>query len=146
MRRHPRGRTQPRKQTECLAFIGARRRGARGLARAGGTDLGAQLAPARRIAAGARGPPWRQKARLQAKEPHKLASGRMRRGANPDSVLHSDTRMHTHVCVHARTHTHARVCVYLHLRVYTRAHRQGHAQVQAHTQAHNIQVNALVCT
>ena len=91
MRRHPRGRTQPRKQTECLAFIDARRRGARGLARAGGTDLGAQLAPARRIAAGARGPPWRQKARLQAKEPHKLASGRMRRGANPDSVLHSDT-------------------------------------------------------
>jgi len=90
MRRHPRGRTQPRKQTECLAFIDARRRGARGLARAGGTDLGAQLAPARRIAAGARGPPWRQKARLQAKEPHKLASGRMRRGANPDSVLHSD--------------------------------------------------------
>ena len=48
------------------------------------------MAPARRIAAGARGPPWRQKARLQAKEPHKLASGRMRRGANPDSVLHSD--------------------------------------------------------
>ena len=92
MRRHPRGRTQPRKQTECLAFIDARRRGARGLARAGGTDLGAQLAPARRIAAGARGPPWRQKARLQAKEPHKLALGRMSRGTNPDSALHSDRR------------------------------------------------------
>jgi hypothetical protein len=43
------------------------------------------------MTAGARGPPWRQKARLQAKEPHKLASGRMRRGANPHSVLHSDT-------------------------------------------------------
>ena len=36
VRRHPRGRTQPRKQTECLAFIGTLRRGARGLARAGG--------------------------------------------------------------------------------------------------------------
>ena len=38
MRRRARGRTQPRKQTECLAFIGTRRRGARDLARAGGTD------------------------------------------------------------------------------------------------------------
>ena len=49
------------------------------------------MAPAHRIAADARGPPWRQKVRLPAKEPHKLASGRMRHGANPDSVLHSDT-------------------------------------------------------
>jgi hypothetical protein len=41
--------------------------------------------------ADARGPPWCQQARLQAKEPHKLASGRMSRGANPDSALHSDS-------------------------------------------------------
>ena len=50
----------------------------------------AQLAPARRIAAGAHGPPWYQKARPRAREPHKLASGRMSRGTNPGSALHSD--------------------------------------------------------
>ena len=55
-----------------------------------GDIVRARLAPAPCMVADARGPPWRQQARLQAKEPHKLASGRMRRGANPDSVLHSD--------------------------------------------------------
>ena len=56
MRRHPRGRTRPRTQTECPAFTGARYRGTRDLAGAGGNKLEARLAPARRIAAGARGP------------------------------------------------------------------------------------------
>ena len=55
-----------------------------------GDIVRAQLAPAPCMVAGARGPPWCQQARLQAKEPHKLASGRMSRGTNPDSALHSD--------------------------------------------------------
>ena len=55
-RRHPRGRIRPRTQTECPAFTGTRHRGARDLAGAGGNKLEARLAPARRIAAGARGP------------------------------------------------------------------------------------------
>ena len=55
-----------------------------------GDIVRAQLAPAPCLVADARGPPWCQQARLQAKEPHKLASGRMSRGTNPDSALHSD--------------------------------------------------------
>ena len=42
-----------------------------------GDIVRAQLAPAPCMAADARGPPWCQQARLKAKEPHKLASGRM---------------------------------------------------------------------
>jgi hypothetical protein len=89
MRRHPGGWAQPRKQTGCLEFTGARSRSARGLTalRGPGGCLGAQLAPARRIAAGARGLPWRQKARLIAMGSRKLASGTAGRGANPNSVL-----------------------------------------------------------
>ena len=55
-----------------------------------GDIVRAQLAPAPCLVADARGPPWCQQARPQAKEPHKLASGRMSRGTNPDSALHSD--------------------------------------------------------
>jgi hypothetical protein len=67
-----------------------------------GDIVRAQLAPAPCIVADARGPPWYQQARPQAKEPRKLASGRMSRGTNPDSALHSD--MSTGLYRHTRGH------------------------------------------